>query len=138
MILKHLSKYYQKKHEIFDLGTNSLDSVDYPIMGNSISKEILSKKYDFGIAICGTGIGISIACNRHIGIRAALVTSKKMAFYSKNHNNANIICLGGRTTCIFLAICVINTFIKTKFSSLEKHRIRNNMLDASFASLDQI
>ncbi len=82
--------------EVIDLGTDSDASVDYPDFGEKVAKAVSSGNADSGIVICGTGIGISIAANKVPGIRAALVTDSFMARMSKEHNNANILALGGR------------------------------------------
>jgi ribose 5-phosphate isomerase B len=81
---------------VLDLGTNRSDSVDYPDYGNAVARAILDKKAELGIAICGSGIGISIAANRHLGIRAALCSSGLAAELARKHNDANVLCLGAR------------------------------------------
>lgn len=82
--------------EVVDLGTNSLDSVDYPTYGLKVAETVASGQCDAGVIMCGTGIGISISANKVPGIRCAVVTNTYMAQLTKNHNNANIISLGGR------------------------------------------
>lgn len=82
--------------EVLDLGCYSTDSVDYPEYGEKVAKAVASGEADAGVIMCGTGIGISIAANKIKGIRAAVVTNTYMAKLTKNHNNANIIALGGR------------------------------------------
>ncbi len=82
--------------EVLDLGCYSTDSVDYPEYGEKVAKAVASGEADAGVIMCGTGIGISIAANKVKGIRAAVVTNTYMAKLTKNHNNANIIALGGR------------------------------------------
>jgi ribose 5-phosphate isomerase B len=82
--------------EVIDVGTDSDISVDYPDFGEKVAKIVAAGKADSGIVICGTGIGISIAANKVPGIRAALVTDSFMARMAKEHNNANILALGGR------------------------------------------
>jgi ribose 5-phosphate isomerase B len=82
--------------EVMDAGTNSDDSVDYPDFGQKVAEMVISGRADLGILICGTGIGMSIAANKIPGIRAALVTDAFMARMAKEHNNANILVLGGR------------------------------------------
>ena len=93
-----IKKYLQNKNvEIVDLGTNSADeSVDYPDFSHKIAKAVAEDKNALGVLTCGSGIGSSMAANRHDGVRAALVTSKYMAQMAKRHNNANILVLGGR------------------------------------------
>ena len=82
--------------EVVDFGCYSTDSVDYPEYGEKVAKAVASGEADAGVIMCGTGIGISIAANKVKGIRAAVVTNTYMAKLTKNHNNANIIALGGR------------------------------------------
>ena len=82
--------------EVVDLGTNSTDSVDYPTYGLKVAEIVASGQCDAGVIMCGTGIGISISANKVPGIRCAVVTNTYMAKLTKNHNNANIISLGGR------------------------------------------
>lgn len=101
--------------EIEDLGTNSEESVDYPDFAQRVVQEILSQKAELGILVCGTGIGISIAANRHKGIRAALLYDDYVAQVAREHNNANILCFGGRTMKIEDVMRRINIFLKAKY-----------------------
>lgn len=98
-----------------DLGTNQPDAVDYPDYGHLIAKAVLDNRAQFGIAICGSGIGISIAANRHAGIRAALCSSGLAAELSRAHNNANILCLGARLIGELEAKECVQRFLTTKF-----------------------
>lgn len=94
-IIKYLSR---KDYQIFDVNEtlSGQDKIDYPDIAYEISKKVLDSKENIGIAICGTGIGISISCNKIKGIRAALCTDDYMARMAKEHNNANVICFGAR------------------------------------------
>ena len=112
-----------------DCGTHTSDSVHYPNFADKLCKEILQTKNSLGILICGTGIGISIRANRYNGIRAALVGDEFSAKMAKEHNNANVLCLGGRTTSQDDAIRYINTWLNTEFEG-GRHQERINMLDA--------
>ena len=103
------------KYEVLDLGTNSLESVDYPAYGKAIAQAIIDGKARRGIAICGSGIGISIAANRFPQIRAALCTSADMARLSRQHNDANVLALGARLTAEAEAIEMIDIFLTTDF-----------------------
>jgi ribose 5-phosphate isomerase B len=106
------------------------DTFDYPIMGKDIAKLVLTNKEYKGIAICGTGIGISIAVNRFKGIRGALCTSTEMAKLSKQHNDSNILVLGGRTTKLNVANDILNVWLNTKFDpNKSRHCRRINQLD---------
>ena len=102
-------------HSVIDFGCNSSDSVDYPDYASLVAKEIQNNNYDFGILICGSGIGISIAANRYKGIRAALCTSEFHAEMSRKHNDANIIALGARVTPISEMFSIISKFLDTEF-----------------------
>jgi ribose 5-phosphate isomerase B len=112
-----------------DCGTHASDSVHYPNFADKLCKEILQSKNSLGILICGTGIGISIRANRYTGIRAALVGDEFSAKMAKEHNNANVLCLGGRTTSQDDAIRYITTWLNTEFEG-GRHQERINMLDA--------
>jgi ribose 5-phosphate isomerase B len=119
-----LKAYFDKNNMAYkDLGTHSLESVDYPDYGFKIGEAIQSGDYEFGIAICGTGIGISIAANKVSGARAALVYDDNTAVLARQHNNANIIALGGRTTKLDDAIRYVNLFKNTDFEIRHQQRI---------------
>lgn len=98
-----------------DFGTNNPDSVDYPDYAYEVSKAVVSGKYEKGILICGTGIGISIAANKVKGIRAALCTNSFMAKLSRQHNDANVLVLGGRIVASNHAIDILETWLNTDF-----------------------
>jgi ribose 5-phosphate isomerase B len=103
-------------HDVQDLGTYSADSVDYPDYARLVVRELLTGRSDYGILICGTGIGMSIAANRHPGIRAALCTDPFMARISREHNDANVLCLGGRVIGVGLALDIVNAWINASFA----------------------
>lgn len=113
---------------VTDLGTNSTDSVDYPDYADKMAQHILAKESDLGILICGTGVGISIAANRHKGIRAALIYNEFVAQMAKAHNNANIIVFGGRTMNVEDVKKYCEIFINTSFEG-GRHQNRLNKLD---------
>ena len=99
-----------------DLGTdNDKDSVDYPDFGHALAEAIEDGVAEYGIAICGTGIGISITVNRHEGIRAGLCTNTTMARLTREHNNANVLCLGARITGTEAVMDIVKTFLETEF-----------------------
>jgi ribose 5-phosphate isomerase B len=114
--------------EIIDLGTNDSSSVDYPDYGFMVAKKVKNNSDSLGILFCGTGIGISMAANRIKGIRAALVFNEFTAKMAKAHNNANILCLGGRTTSTPKAKKLINTWLDTPFEG-GRHQKRIDKLD---------
>ncbi|MFH1581797.1 MAG: ribose 5-phosphate isomerase B [Pseudomonadota bacterium] len=111
-----------------DFGTYSADPVDYPDIARPLAKAIKYKKYDFGILICGSGIGMSMAANKVRRARAAVCTSAYTAKMSREHNNANILCLGSRTTPRKLAMQIIKIFLSTKFKK-GRHLRRINKIE---------
>ncbi len=107
--------------EYKDFGTYSDASCDYPIYGKAVAKAVASGECERGIVICGTGIGISITANKVPGIRAALCTDCFMAEATRQHNDANILALGGRVVGDGLALKIVDTFLDTPFSEGERH-----------------
>lgn len=114
--------------EFIDYGTNSLESVDYPDYGKKLADAVLDKEVDRGILICGTGIGISITANRIQGIRCALCSDTFSARMSREHNNANILALGGRVVGTGLALDIVKVFLDTEFEG-GRHERRINKID---------
>lgn len=102
-------------HEVSDLGPRGVESVDYPDYGYKLAEEIAAGRADFGIALCGSGIGISIAANRHPGCRCALVSEPLSARLAREHNDANVIALGGRLIGIEMAKACVETFLGAAF-----------------------
>lgn len=103
-------------HEVDDLGTNSAKvSVDYPVFGFAVAQAVATGEADRGVCVCGTGIGISIAANKVTGARAAVVHDVTTAGLARRHNDANVVCLGGRITGTAEAIDVIDTFFSTAY-----------------------
>lgn len=102
-------------HEIINVGTDSLESVDYPDIASLVGEKVLDGKAEYGILICGTGIGISIAANKIKGIRAALVHNEFTARLARLHNDANVIALGARVIGDELGLACVETFINTEF-----------------------
>ena len=128
--LKETIKEYLRERgdKIVDLGTTSEESVDYPIYGKACGEAVASGKAERGIVICGTGIGISIAANKVKGVRCGLCTSVEMAELTRQHNNGNVLALGGRTTEPQLALDIVKTFLDTEFEG-GRHKRRTDMLD---------
>ena len=125
-VKKHL---LERNIEVLDLGTDSEDSVDYPKYGQLCGQTVASGQADLGIVICGTGIGISIAANKVHKIRCGLCPSVEMARLTKQHNNANVLALGGRTTEPELALEIVDTWLDTEFEG-GRHQRRVDMLDS--------
>lgn len=111
-----------------DLGTNGSDSVDYPDFGHALADKIKSGDVDTGILICGTGIGISIAANRHAHIRAALCTDTTMARLTRAHNDANVLALGERIIGLEAAFDIVEAFLNTEFEG-GRHERRVNKIN---------
>lgn len=102
-------------YQVLDLGTGSTESVDYPDFGRAAAEAIADGRSSRGIIVCGTGIGISIAANRHSGIRAALCHDVETARLGREHNDANLLALGGRTTDPETAKVCLKTFLETPY-----------------------
>lgn len=112
ILIAHLEK---SGHQVEDLGTYTPDSCDYPDYAHKVAEKVLSDSESKGLLVCGSGIGISIAANRHPGIRAALVHCSLEAELSRKHNNANIIVMGGRIIGEEIAKDALDKFLATKF-----------------------
>ena len=105
----------KKRKKVLDLGTKSSSSVDYPDYAHILSKKMKKSKNHFGILICGTGIGMSMAANKHKNIRAALCYNAKSTRLSRLHNNAYVMAIGARLIKKNLALKCVSTFLKTNF-----------------------
>ena len=116
-------KHHEKVLEVVDYGTNSLDSCDYPDYAKMLGRDIKDKTIDFGVAICGSGIGISIALNKIKGVYCAKCNNALEASYTRLDNDTNVIAFSGDTP-LKEAINMVNTFIETDFSNLERHKKR--------------
>ena len=125
-IVKHLEK---KGIECKDVGCYTSESCDYPVYAKKVTDLITSKECKEGILVCGTGIGMSIAANKVKGIRAAVCGDCFSAQATKEHNNANVLCLGARVVGPGLALKIVDTFLETEFSNGERHVRRIDMLE---------
>jgi ribose 5-phosphate isomerase B len=110
-------------HEVDDLGTDGEASVDYPDFGFKLAAHVAAGKAERGVALCGTGIGISIAVNRHAQVRCALVSEPLSASLSREHNDANVIAMGARVIGIEMAKACLTAFLATPFGG-ERHARR--------------
>lgn len=113
-------------HEVVNLGTNSPESVNYPDFAEAVCSKITDHGCDRGILICGTGIGMSMAANRHREIRAALCHELYTARMSREHNDANVLCLGARVIGPGLALEIVTTWMNTEFGG-GRHQNRIEM-----------
>jgi len=122
---------YLKKEgiEFKDFGCNDKKSCDYPDYAKVVANAVVSGEYELGILICGTGIGMSITANKVQGARAALCGDCFSAEATREHNDANILCLGARVTGDGLALKIVDTFLNTDFSNDERHIRRIGLID---------
>lgn len=123
-ILKHLK---EKGIEFEDFGTYSEESCDYPDYALKVAEKVAAKEFEFGILVCGTGIGIGIAANKVPGVRAALCGDTFSAHACREHNNANILTLGERVTGPGLALDIVDIFLNTEFQG-GRHEKRVNKI----------
>lgn len=117
----------QRGYEVINLGTDTTDSVDYPVYAKKLCENVLNNEGSIGIGICATGIGVSIACNKIKGIRCAKVTNPIEAGLAKDHNDANVVALSSQTD-YEVVTKILDEFIKTPFSNDERHIRRNKLI----------
>ena len=123
-IISHLTDL---EIDVVDVGTYTADSCNYPDYARALCKKIQSGEYSMGILICGTGIGMSMAANKHNGIRAACCSDTYSARMTRMHNNANVLCMGERVVGVGLACDIAEAFLSTEYQG-GRHDIRVNML----------
>jgi ribose 5-phosphate isomerase B len=123
-VKERIKKELGKKYDFVDAGTDSETSVDYPLYGEKVAQQVAVSPNTQGIAICGSGIGISISANKVPGIRAALCYSKRAAELSRLHNDANVLALAGREKMMDDPVDIARTFLDTEFSGEERHARR--------------
>lgn len=124
-ISKHL---VSKGYDLIDVGTYTKDSCDYPVIAKKVAEEIINNRADKGILICGTGIGVSITANKVKGIRAALCSDTFSAHASREHNDANVLCLGQRVIGENLALDIVDVWLNAKFEG-GRHERRVNLIE---------
>lgn len=124
--VKNVLRFFleENRFNITDLGCFSTDSVDYPDIAREVSEKVLETKGSFGILICGTGIGMSMAANKLKGIRAAVATTEQMAEMARRHNDANVLAMGARTTGIEDMKKIAMKFLQTDFEKGEERHVR--------------
>lgn len=119
-----LKKYINELgHDVKDYGTNSEESVDYPLIGNKVARDVVKNKVR-GILVCGSGIGMSITANKVKGVRAAVCHNEFTAEVSRTHNNSNILCIGSRDVEKGMAKKIVKIWLETEFSNEERHKRR--------------
>ena len=125
-VIVHIQQ--SKGYECVDVGTHSRDSCHYPVYASAVCEKILSGECDKGILICGTGIGMSIAANKHNGIRAACCSDTFSARLTREHNDANVLCFGERVVGVGLAIDLVDAFLGAEYLNNGNHVTRVAML----------
>lgn len=126
VVIKHLE---ERGFAYKDYGSYNADPVDYPVYGKKVAQAIVDGECDRGILICGTGIGISIAANKIKGIRAAVCSDCFSAEATRLHNDANILAFGARVIGPGLAEKIVDVFLDTEFSGVERHKRRVDMIE---------
>ena len=125
LVKKHLEA---KGYEVIDVGTHTTDSCDFPIYAHKLCKKIQEGEAPLGILVCGTGIGMSMAANKHRGIRAACCSDTFSARLKRLHNNANVLCFGGRVVGAGLALDLVDNFVETEFEG-DRHIRRISLFE---------
>ena len=123
-------------YDVEDLGTNSIDSVDYPDFGQKVAEKVSKGEADLGILVCGSGIGISIAANKIKGIRAALACNVETARLARQHNDANILSVGARTTPAKEIPKIVEAWLNAEFEE-GRHQYRINKITALEAGVSK-
>ena len=126
-ILKHLE---QKGYTVNNYGTNTSDSVDYADFVHPVAEDVVNKKADFGILICGSANGVAMTANKHQKIRAGLCWNKEIVHLIRSHNNANILCIPARFTAIQQVIEMVDVFLNTVFEG-GRHQTRIDKIPVS-------
>ena len=125
LVKKHIE---EKGYEVIDVGTNSSDSCHYPVYASALCEKILGGEAELGILICGTGIGMSMAANKHRGIRAACCSDVFSARLTREHNDANVLCFGERVVGAGLALDLVDAFLGAEYLNNGNHVTRVAML----------
>lgn len=115
-------------HHIHDVGVFSRESANYPEVAHQVARAVAQGEFKMGILICGTGIGMSLVANRYRGVRACLCHNLFTARLSRQHNDANILAMGGRVIGVGLALEMVNLFLETPFDG-GRHEVRLNQID---------
>ena len=118
-------------YDFQDFGTFSGEPIDYPDIAREVSEEVAAGRFDYGILICGSGVGVSITANKTAGVRAALASDEYTAKVSRAHNDANVLALGGRVVGASLAMEIVKTFLETPFSGETRHAKRIQKIEGS-------
>ena len=125
-VIEHLQ---QRGFAVEDVGTYTADSCDYPVYAHKLCRKIQNGEFEMGILICGTGVGMSMAANKHGGIRAACCSDTFSARLTRLHNNANVLCFGARVVGMGLAFDLVDAFVDAEFEG-GKHARRVDLITA--------
>ena len=125
VIRKHLE---EQGYEVENIGTDTPESCDYPLYGEKVGRMVVEGKADLGIAICGTGVGISLAANKVKGVRAVVCSEPYSAEMSRIHNNANVLCFGARVVGSELAKMIVDSWLSAEFEEGGRHQRRVDMI----------
>ena len=126
---KEITAYLESLgYEVINMGTDSSERCDYPVYGEKVAREVVEGRADCGIAICGTGVGISLAANRVAGIRAVVCSEPYSAVLSRQHNNTNVLAFGARVIGVELAKLIVKSWLEAEFEG-GRHEKRIQMLD---------
>lgn len=120
-------------HEVASVGATSGESYDYPDASDAVVAALRAGEADLGVLLCGTGIGVSIRANRYPGIRAALCCGPEMARLAREHNDANILCMGGRTNSLEQAAAMLQSYLSSEPDLNERHARRRAKLDGNIS-----
>ncbi len=120
----------ERGHAVDDLGPQTTDSVDYPDYAHQLAQRITSGEVDQGVLVCGTGIGMAMSANRHVGVRAVVCTEELSARLSRSHNDANVLCLGARLIGSAKAEAILEAFLATPFDR-DRHTRRVGKIEIS-------
>lgn len=122
------SRLIKDQHEVIDCGCDSQESVDYPLYGMRVCKNVQGEKSEVGILICTTGVGMSITANKHHGIRAVLAHNPDMAEFSRRHNDSNVLCFGAKYFEVEEAYEMVKAFISAEFEG-DRHARRVDLMN---------
>lgn len=123
-----IKEYLESKgYEVINLGTDTNERVEYPVYGEKVGRAVVNKEADYGIVICGTGVGISLAANKVKGVRAVVCSEPYSAKLSKQHNNTNVLAFGARVIGIEMAKMIVDEWLNAEFEG-GRHAERVNML----------
>ncbi|MBU0577223.1 RpiB/LacA/LacB family sugar-phosphate isomerase [Patescibacteria group bacterium] len=129
-VKERIKKELGDQYEFVDVGPDNDEASDYPIYGEKVAQQVAVTPDVQGVVVCGSGIGISIAANKVPGIRAALCYSKEAAQSARQHNDANVISIAGRTKMMDDPATIVKTFLETDFSHVDRHERRvKQMMD---------